>query len=77
VDNAGNGSFFQTRDFCDTDTRNRLPFANDVQHDHFIDISKDSVVSRFEVAEIDFSHRRIPESLGLLEGAVELPRSLA
>ena len=58
MDNAGNGSFFETSNFSDADARNRLPFANDVQHDHFVNVTKDSVISRFEIAEVDFSHKR-------------------
>jgi hypothetical protein len=61
VDDAGNRSFFETGNFRDAHARNWLPLANDVQHDHFVDVAKDSVISRFEVAEIDFSHKLRPE----------------
>ena len=61
MDDSGNRSFFKTCNLRDADTRNRLPFANDVQHNHFVNIAKDSVIGSFEIAEIDFSHKPKPE----------------
>jgi len=57
VNDAGDGSFFEAGNLRDAHSRNRLPLANDVQHNHFVDVAKDSVISRFKVAEIDFSHK--------------------
>ena len=61
VDDAGNSPFLETGNLRDADARNRLPLANDVQHNHFVNIAKDSVIGSFEIAEIDFSHKSGPE----------------